>query len=158
MSSSCFSSKVSHWVFSWVTCWLNLSDPLPCILPLHLACPRVHEECQCPPAAHWHSRRGWTMNEKAAALRCIHKWRSHISWMCGGEYLTWFSLHFKQLTWLLGDLNLPSHLWPPDPPECWMSHFDLLQILSNLSSPDFFGDEYYEAKLTLYLDRDYFYA
>ena len=89
MSSSCFSSKVSHWVFSWVTCWLNLSDPLPCILPLHLACPRVHEECQCPPAAHLHSRRVWTMNENAgaAALRCIHKWRSHIAGCAGVNIL-----------------------------------------------------------------------
>ena len=152
MSSSCFSSKVSHWVFSWVTCWFNfltISPPQitpPCILPLHLACPRVHEEYQCPPAADWHSRVGWTMNEKAdaAALQCIHKWWSHISWICRGKYFTW-SLqwstlqsnqnkynfeHFKLI------FNLPSHPWPPDPPECWMSRFDLWQISWNLSSPD----------------------
>ena len=128
MSSSCFSSKVSHWVFSWVTCCLlfqTVSPPqitLPCILPLHLACPRVHEEYQCPPAADWHSRVGWTMNEKAdaAALQCIHKWWSHISWICRGKYFTWSlqrsTLQSNQkniilniLSWLLTYLHTLGH-------------------------------------------------
>ena len=37
-----------HFIFS-------VHFTVPCILPLHLACPRVHAECQCPPAMHWHS-------------------------------------------------------------------------------------------------------
>ena len=70
MSSSCFSNRLSHWVFSWVTCEFilfshhnHIFEPLSnfpnnqffrsfFILPLHLACPRVHGGCQYPPETH----------------------------------------------------------------------------------------------------------